>query len=329
MPSRAIHASIIAQLGRAVDSSRRRSAASARRRGSCSLSVAIDVVEAQPLGDRARRRRRRTRSPSPAGIPPRWSAAIRARAPSSTPVATTWSAKAAVSVSSVVGARCCRRAAAAASSASAGRGRSAWRHRPAPAIAAHGSSASRQRARRRIANARNGVQVGVARDRLVHVVDGEQLGHSLVCTHGRACRASAIVRQRGGDEQAADFSRRPDGTLRFTGNLALARLGDLPDRLDAVQGAIERSTCRGSSGSTPSARGWSTASPPSTTPAIEGLSRGRPPPARAGRAVPTSRSRRARSRCRRSCACSTRSATRSSIAGQHAARACSASSARR
>ena len=36
----------------------------------------------------------------------------------------------------------------------------------------------------------------------------------------------------------ADFERVDDGTLRFTGNLSLACIGDLPDRLEAVDGPV-------------------------------------------------------------------------------------------
>ena len=38
----------------------------------------------------------------------------------------------------------------------------------------------------------------------------------------------------------ADFDRDENGTLRFTGNLSLASLGDLPDRLDAETGEVSR-----------------------------------------------------------------------------------------
>ena len=39
---------------------------------------------------------------------------------------------------------------------------------------------------------------------------------------------------------SADFSRDSDGTVRFTGNLSLARLGDLHDRVQAFDGEVAR-----------------------------------------------------------------------------------------
>src|ERR1044072_9797657 len=56
-----------------------------------------------------------------------------------------------------------------------------------------------------------------------------------------ACRSSANRRKMAAMNGLADFASVDGGnTLRFSGDLSLARLGDVPDRLAAVTGEVKR-----------------------------------------------------------------------------------------
>ena len=149
---------------------------------------------------------------------------------------------------------------------------------------------------------------GDPRDRAVHVVDGE-FGHAAAPTRAArarrnraprwrvwqamiaprsaagACRSPAALPHKGAHERTGRFHSRRAGrraaSCASPASLTLARLRDLPARLEGVQRRA-RSTFRGSTGWTRSARGSSTAPRAMATCRVSGADETPRAPARTG-----------------------------------------------